>query len=72
MPPSPREASSPTSASSDSHIAPTWSLESLSMPILRAIRSIFLVDTPFAHGSATAAATARSAREQRSIMPSGK
>lgn len=53
-------------------MALTRSLESLSMPILRAIRSIFLVEAPFAHDSATAAATARSAREQRSIMPSGK
>lgn len=42
------------------------------MPILRAIRPIFLVGTPFAHGSAAAAAAARSAREQRPITPSGK
>ena len=38
------------------------------MPILRAIRSIFLVETPFAHDSATAL----SAREWRSIIPSGE
>lgn len=44
-------------------MALTWSFESLSIPTLRAILSIFLVDTPLAHDSATAAATARSARE---------
>lgn len=49
-------------------MALTWSFESPSMPILRAIRSIFLVETPFAHDSATAL----SAREWRSIIPSGK
>ena len=42
------------------------------MPIFRAIRSILLVETPLAHDSATAAATARSAREYLSIRPSGK
>ena len=42
------------------------------MPIFRAIHSIFLVETPLAHDSATAAATARSAREYLSIRPSGK
>ena len=42
------------------------------MPIFRAIRSIFLVETPLAHDSATAAATARTAHEYLSIKPSGK
>lgn len=40
-----------------------WSFESLSVPILRAICSIFLVETSFAHDPAMAAATARSPRE---------
>ncbi len=53
-------------------MALTWSFEILSMPIFRAIRSILLIETPFAHDSATAAATAWSARELRSIIPLGK
>ena len=56
-----RDASSPTWASIDLHIALTWSFESLSMPIFRSIRSIFLLETPLAYDSATAATTARSA-----------
>lgn len=58
-----RDASSPTSASNDLHMAMTWYFESLPMPIFRAIRSIFLVETPLVHDSATAAATAWSACE---------
>ena len=57
-PPRSRETSSATPASNDLHTALIWSFESLSIPIFRAIRSIFLVETPLAYVSATA----RSAR----------
>ena len=43
-----------------------------SMPMVRATRFTFLVDTPLAAISDTAAMTARSAREYRSMRPSGK
>ena len=46
--------------------------DSLSIPILCAMRSTLRVETPLAYISATAAATALSARLHLSSIPSGK
>ena len=64
--------SAATSASSRSHMRLTRDDGSLSIPILCAMRSTLRVETPLAHISASAAATALSARLYLSSIPSGK
>lgn len=64
--------SAATSASSRLHMRLTCDDDSLSIPILCAMRSTLRAETPLAYTSATAAATALSARLHLSSIPSGK
>lgn len=60
-----------TASSSDSQMRETWLELMRSMPMARATFSTFLVEAPFANISETAAATARSVRDQRVNRSSG-
>lgn len=67
-----RSRRSVTDSSNDKHILDTRLALVRPMPTPCATRFTFLVDTPSAAISDTAAMTARSTRENRSMRPSGK
>ena len=64
--------SSSTSESRCSHMAPAWSLESLSMPVAAATLCTLRVLVPVAHVSLTAATIALPTLWWRAITSSGK
>ena len=67
-----RSCRSATDSSSDEHILDTWLAPMRSMPMACAARFTFPADAPSVTISGTAAMTARSTREHRSMRSSGK